>query len=212
MDNSQPHVAINRQLINTNIQPQIHKPFPPFSLSSHQNRGSSCCPFVPPILTVPATFPATSGLPDFPLLLAIMPNHLFHSKQPPHLINSSLKWGISQNPNLFYLEFYGCFLYGLCLDDQIDSYCAIFIEFGDVWSYGYLIKSMIFMILHSFICHCRNYGNYRIVPKFWNFYCRCSILFGIFWKTFMNVGCVISELWNFEEICPVLDTNLVIMY
>jgi len=37
---------------------------------------------------------------------------------------------------LFYLEFYGCFIYGICLDDQIDSYCANFIEFGDVWSHG----------------------------------------------------------------------------
>ena len=34
----------------------------------------------------------------------------------------------------------------------------------------------------------------------------------MFWNNFMNFGFVISELWNFEEICPVLDTNLVIMY
>ena len=163
MDNFQPHVAINRQFINTNIQHNSQTHFPhSFSLLTAEQGQQLCRPF----WWFRPLFRPLLGYPDFPLLLAVMPNHLFHSKQPPHLINSSLKWGISQNPNLFYLEFCGCFLYGLCLDDQIDSYCAIFIEFGDVWSYGYLIKSMIIMILHSFLCHCRNSGNYRIVQKF----------------------------------------------
>ena len=31
-------------------------------------------------------------------------------------------------------------------------------------------------------------------------------------KSSWSFGDVISELWNFEENCPVLDTNLVIMY
>jgi len=36
------------------------------------------------------------------------------------------------------------------LDDQIHTCRAIFIEVGDVWSHGYWIKRMIFMILHLF--------------------------------------------------------------
>ena len=204
MDNFQPHVAINRQIINTNIQHNSQTHFPHSLSLLTAEQGQLCRPFW--------WFRPPPNCPELPLLLAIKSNPSNHSKQPPPLSNSSLKWGISQNPNLFYLEFYGCFLYGLCLDDQIDSYCAIFIEFGDVWSYGYLIKSMIIMILHSFLCHCRNSENYRIVQKFWNVYCRCSIWFWICWRNGLNFGHVISELWNFEEICPVLDTNLVIMY
>ena len=144
------------------IQQSYHKPIPIFfSLLTAETGAAAAAPCAATL----GGFRPLLGYPDFPLLLAIMPNHLFHSKQPPHLINSSLKWGISQNPNLFYLEFYGCFLYGLCLDDQIDSYCAIFIEFGDVWSYGYLIKRMIFMILQLLNCCCRKFWKSQDCPK-----------------------------------------------
>ena len=57
-----------------------------------------------------------------------------------------------------------------------------------------------------------NSGNYRVVQKFKNVYCRFSILFGSVWQNFMNCNGVISEWWNFEENYPVLDTNYVIMY
>ena len=57
-----------------------------------------------------------------------------------------------------------------------------------------------------------NSGNYEIIQKCENFYCRFSILFGIVQQNFMNFGGVISELWNFEENCHVLDTNYIIMY
>jgi len=146
----------------------------------------------------PTTFSAISRLPWLPLATSylVQPSKSFKTAPPPS--NSSLKWSISQNPNLFYLEFYGCFIYGLCLDDQIDSYCAIFIEFGDVWSYRYLIKSMISWFCICWIATVENSENYEIVQKFWKFYCRVFILFGIFWQNFINFGRVISELWNFE--------------
>jgi len=57
-----------------------------------------------------------------------------------------------------------------------------------------------------------NSKNYAVVQKFGNFYCRFFILFGIFWKNFMNFGAIISELWNCEENCHVLDPNYAIMY
>ena len=95
--------------------------------------------------------------PEFPLLVAIMSNPSNHSKQLPPLSNSSLKWGLSQTLTCFILSFMVFFIYRARLDDQTDSYCAIFIEFGDVWSHGYLIESMIFMILHLFKCHCRKF-------------------------------------------------------
>ena len=131
-ENFQPHVATYWQFITIKLEQTNSHTHPPFSLSllmcAAAETGAAAAA---PCAATLGGFRPTLDYPDFPLLPAIMPNHLLHSKQPPHLINSSLKWGISQNPNLFYLEFYGCFLYGLCLDDQIDSYCAIFIEFGD---------------------------------------------------------------------------------
>lgn len=199
--------------LSTQIFSIIHKPTPHFFLSPHsRNRGSSCCPLCRQFWWFPTTFPSMSRLPRLPLAASYHGQPSKSLKTTAHPSNLSSKWGISQNPNLFYLEFYGCFVYELCLDNQIDSYCAIFIEFGDVWIYGYLMKSMISWFCICWIATVENSGNYGIVQKFW--ICLLYILYiiWIFWKNFMNFGDVISKLWNFEENCPALDTNYVIMY
>ena len=130
---------------------EITCPFSIFSLSPHGIQAGTGAAAAAPLCRrfwwFRPLFRPPPSCPEFPLLLAIMSNPSNHSKQPPSPSNSSLKWGISQNPNLLYLEFYDCFLHGIYLNDQINSYCASFIEFGDVWSYGYLIKSLISWVI-----------------------------------------------------------------
>ena len=213
MDNFQPHVDIKWHFINTNIQPKTQTHPPIFSLSFTAETGATAA--TPCATTLGGFRPLLRpllGYPNFPLLPAIMPNHLLHSKQLPPSSNSSLKWGISQTLTCFILSFMVVFFMGyvwmikLIVIVQFLLSLEMFGVMG-IWSRGWF----------SWFCNCwtaaaENSGNHRIVQKFWNFYCRFYILFGIFWQTFMKFGGVISELWNFEENCPVLDTNLVIMY
>ena len=104
-----------------------------------ENRGSSCHHF----WWFPVTLSATFRLPRLSLAA------IYHAQ-----LSKSLKTALSSlqfKPKVRYiktltcyiLSFQGYFGYEYSLYDQIDSYYAIFIDFGDVQSYGYLIKNMI---------------------------------------------------------------------
>ena len=186
MDNFQPHVAINRQIINTNIQHNSQTHFPhSFSLLTAETGAAAAAPCAATLGGFRPLFRPLLGYPDFPLLLAIMPNHLLHSKQLPPPSNSSLKWGISQTLTCYILNFMIVLFMGyvwmikLIVIVQFLLSLEMFGVMG-IWSRAWF----------SWFCIClnatvENSGNDGIVQKFWNVYYRFYLLFGIFWKTFM---------------------------